>query len=399
MPAAVSSPIPAALHQLAHPDDLPPAVTDGAGLLGDLREHLIGVPDPRARRGVRHTFISILLVAAAAVLTGARSFTAIGEWAADAPQHVLKTLGTRRDRHHDRYRAPDEATLRRALQAVDGDLLDTAIGAWLSGQAGTVTAIAVDGKTLRGTCDQTGQDGVHLLAAMTHDDGIVVSQQEVDGKTNEITCFQPLLDTVDLAGVVVTADAIHTQRSHASYLVAERGADYLLIVKANQPNLFTQLDSLDWDTPSLHTTENIGHGRIERRTIQVQPAPQNVDFPHVAQVFLIERYVTDTASGKNSAIAVLGITSCDVTQADAPQIAAYTRNHWHIENKLHYVRDVTYTEDASQTRTRNGPRIMASFRNLAISILRLTGKTNIAAALRHNARDYTRPLQLLQIIP
>jgi hypothetical protein len=93
MPAAVSSPIPAALHQLAHPDDLPPAVTDGPGQLGDLREHLIGVPDPRARRGVRHTFMSILLVAAAAVLAGARSFIAIGEWAGDAPQHVLKTLG------------------------------------------------------------------------------------------------------------------------------------------------------------------------------------------------------------------------------------------------------------------------------------------------------------------
>jgi predicted transposase YbfD/YdcC len=235
-----------------------------------------------------------------------------------------------------------------------------------------VTAIAVDGKTLRGTCDETGQ-GVHLLAAMTHDDGIVVSQREVDGKTNEITCFQPLLDSVDLAGVVVTADAIHTQRSHASYLV-ERGADYLLIVKANQPNLFTQLDSLNWNLLPLHTNENTGHGRIERRTIQVQPAPANIDFPHAAQAFLIERYVTDTASGKNSAIAVLGITSCDTTQADAPQIAAHTRNHWHIENKLHYVRDVTYTEDASQVRTRNGPRIMASLRNLAISALRLTGK-------------------------
>jgi predicted transposase YbfD/YdcC len=397
MPAAVSSPIPAALHQLARPDDLPPAVTDGPGQLGDLREHLAGVPDPRARRGVRHTFMSILLLAAAAVLAGARSFTAIGEWAGDAPQHVLKTLGARRDRHHGRYQAPEEATLRRALQAVDGDLLDTAIGAWLTSGASTVTAIAVDGKTLRGTCDETGQ-GVHLLAAMTHDDGIVVSQREVDGKTNEITCFQPLLDSVDLAGVVVTADAIHTQRSHASYLV-ERGADYLLIVKANQPNLFTQLDSLNWNLLPLHTNQNTGHGRIERRTIQVQPAPANIDFPHAAQAFLIERYVTDTASGKNSAIAVLGITSCDTTQADAPQIAAHTRNHWHIENKLHYVRDVTYHEDASQVRTHNGPRIMASLRNLAISILRLTGKTNIAAALRHNARDHTRPLHLLHINP
>jgi predicted transposase YbfD/YdcC len=342
--------------------------------------------------------MSILLLAAASVLAGARSFTAIGEWAGDAPQDVLKTLGARRDRLHGRYRAPEEATLRRALQAVDGDLLDTAIGAWLSSLAGAVTAIAVDGKTLRGTCDETGQ-GVHLLAAMTHDSGIVVSQREVDGKTNEITCFQPLLDTVDLAGVVVTADALHTQRSHASYLVEERGADYVLIVKENQPNLFAQLDSLNWDLLPLHTNKNTGHGRIECRTIQVQPAPENIDFPHAAQVFLIERYVTDTASGKNTAIAVLGITSCDTARANAPQIAAHTRKHWHIENKLHYIRDVTYHEDASQIHTGNGPRVMATLRNLAISILRLAGKTNIAAALRHNARDFTRPLHLLHINP
>ena len=158
---------------------------------------------------------------------------------------------------------------------------------------------------------------VVLLAAMTHDSGIVVSQREVGGKTNEITCFQPLLDTVDLAGVMVTADAMHTQRTHASYLVEERGADYVLIVKANQPNLFAQLDSLDWSTTPLHTTENTGHGRAERRTIRVRPAPEDIDFPHAAQVFLIERYVTDTKTGKNSAIAVLGITSRDATRASA----------------------------------------------------------------------------------
>jgi hypothetical protein len=102
---------------------------------------------------------------------------------------------------------------------------------------------------------------------------------------------------------------------------------------------------------------------------------------------------------KNSAIAVLGITSRGTSRADATQIATYAREHWSIENKLHYVRDVTYGEDASRTRTDNGPRAMASLRNLAISILRLAGKTNIAAALRQNGRDFTRPLQLLRINP
>jgi predicted transposase YbfD/YdcC len=343
--------------------------------------------------------MSILLVTASAVLAGARSFTAIGEWAADAPQHVLEMLGARWDLRRGLYRPPDEATLRRVLHAVDGDLLDAAIGAWLSSWAGAWGALAVDGKTLRGTCDEAGQGGVHLLAAATHSSGIVVTQREVGEKTNEITCFEDLLDTVDLTGVMVTADALHTQRTHATYLVDERGADYLLIVKANQPTLFAQLESLNWDDIPTHTTKNIEHGRNERRTIRVRPAPDDINFPRVSQAILIERYVTDVKTKKTSAVAVLGITSRDATRADAPQLAIYAREHWSIENKLHYVRDVTYGEDASQVRTLNGPRVMASFRNLAIGTLRLAGETNIAAALRHTARAFTRPLQLLRICP
>lgn len=371
--------------------------------VADLREYLVLVPDPRDRRGVRHTIVSILLITAAAVTTGARSFTAIGEWAADAPQHVLAVLRARWDRRREIYCAPDEATLRRALQALDGDALDIAIGAWLADREDACheqvpRVIAVDGKTLRGTCDETGQ-GVHLLAAMTHRSGIVLAQQEVDGKTNEITCFEPLLSTVDLAGAVITADAMHTQRGHARYLVEERGADYVLTVKDNQPTLFAKLDALPWASIPVHTTNNTGHGRIERRTIAVQPAPEDIDFPHAAQAFLVERYVTDTVTQKSSAIAVLGLTSLTDTQADAARIATYLRQHWGIENKLHYVRDVTYGEDASQVRTRNAPRVMASFRNLTISTLRLAGHTNIAAALRQTSRQFTRPLELLGIRP
>lgn len=105
-----------------------------------------------------------------------------------------------------------------------------------------------------------------------------------------------------------------------------------------------------------------GHGRVERRTIRVQPAPEGIAFPYTAQVFLVERYVTDTASGKHSAVAVLGVTSLATTRASAADIASHVRKHWRIENKLHYVRDVTYGEDASRVRTGNGPRVMASFR-------------------------------------
>jgi predicted transposase YbfD/YdcC len=386
----------------------------GPDTVADLREHLAVVPDPRERRGVRHTVGSILAIAAAAVAAESRSFTAIGEWAADASQKVLARLGARRDQHGV-YQAPNEATVRRVLQAVDPDALDAAISAWLAGchtetTAGQaeqpavesaerpppLSAVAVDGKTLRGTCGRDGAGGVHLLAAMTHKSGFVVAQVQVVDKTSEVAWFAPLLDQVDLAGMVVTADALHTVAGHARYLVG-RDADYVFIVKENQHRLYTLLDGLPWQQIPAHTTTNTGHGRHERRTIQVQPAPENVGFPHTAQVFLIERYITDTATGKISAVAVLGVTSLTTDQTDPARLARLVREHWEIENRLHWIRDVTYREDASRVRTGNAPRVMASLRNLAINAFRLTGHTNIAAALRTMTRDATRPLTLLGI--
>ncbi|WP_436502077.1 ISAs1 family transposase [Actinokineospora sp. HUAS TT18] len=156
---------------------------------------------------------------------------------------------------------------------------------------------------------------------------------------------------------------------------------------------------MPWHDAPRHTTTDRGHYRVERRTIQVLPAPEGIVFPHAAQALLIERYVTDLAGNPISAIAALGITSLPEHRADPPRIAQLVRDHWGIENKLHYVRDVTYREDASRVRTGNAPRVMAGFRNLAVSALRLAGTTNIAAALRAAARDYRRPLTLLGIRP
>jgi len=387
--------------------------------MADLRKHLAVVPDPRKRRGVRHTMCSILVIAAVAVAAGARSFAAIGEWAADAPQRVLAALGARHDPRRGVYRAPCEATVRRVLQAVDPDTVDTAIGTWLAQRAGRTpgqdtpgqenmsgqenmpgVAIAVDGKTLRGTCGRDGSGGVHLLSAMTHHTATrgatVVAQVQVQGKTSEVAWFAPLLDQVDLTGVVLTADALHTVRDHARYLTG-RGADYVFIVKENQHRLYDLLDRLPWSAAPVHTTTDTGHGRIERRTIQVLPAPVDVGFPGAAQVFLIERYITDRATGQISAVAVLGVTSLTAQRAGPTQIVGYVRGHWGIENRLHWVRDVTYGEDASRVRTGTAPRVMAGMRNLAISALRLAGHTNIAKELRHMARDATRPPTLLGI--
>jgi predicted transposase YbfD/YdcC len=342
----------------------------------------------------------VLAVAAAAMLAGHRSVAAIAEWAADAPPHVLAALGTRGDPLSGAWQAPSAATIRRVLARIDADLLDHTLGAWLAGQLHPPgrhrrRAIAVDGKTLRGSADHDGH-AVKLLAAMDHTDGAVVAQRKVDAATNEITLFQPLLDRLDLTDVVVTADALHTQRAHAEYLVGRR-AHYLLVVKANQPTLHAQLAGLAWrDIPVMDRTRDHAHGRIELRTLKVA-AVAGLGFPHAAQAIQVTRRAREPASRRWRTETVYAVTSLALGSASPAQLADYLRGHWSIENQLHWVRDMTFAEDASRARTGNLPHTMASLRNLAISVLRLTGHANIAAALRHSGRDPTRPLALLSI--
>lgn len=223
---------------------------------------------------------------------------------------------------------------------------------------------------------------MHLLAAMDHATGGVLAQTQVDGKTNEITRFRPLLDGLDLAGQVVTADALHTQREQADWLVTAKHAAYVLMVKANQPALYHQLKILPWrDIPVADHTRDRGHGRVETRRLQVTTVA-GLDFPHAAQALRITRRVRPLASRHWRTVTVYAVTSLAAAQAHPARLADWIRGHWGIE-ALHHIRDVTFAEDASQTRTGTAPRAMASLRNLAIGVLR--GHHNIAAALRRNA--------------
>ncbi|MED7948859.1 ISAs1 family transposase [Streptomyces sp. BE303] len=393
MPADASSLIPPALDQLReHPRATPEEVP---GLL----ERLAEVPDPRDPRGVRHTLAVVLALTACAVLAGATSLLAVGEWIGDAPTHVLEQLGIRPDPLLPQRLLPAETTVRRLLARIDGDALDRAVGRWLADRRPTTATsadlrgLAVDGKSLRGAARATGRK-IHLLAALEHTTGLVLAQLDVGEKTNEITCFQPLLDTVaDLAGVVVTSDAMHTQREHAEYLL-DRKAHYIVIVKGNQKNLRKQLKSLPWKhIPLLGRTRSTGHGRSEIRRIKVATV-NNLLFPSAQQAIQIKRRRTDRKTGKTTVKTVYAVTNLAAEEATAVQLAKLIRDHWRIET-LHHVRDTTFAEDASQLRTGNAPRAMATWRNLAIGTLKLAGVTNIAAALRRNARDATRPLALL----
>jgi predicted transposase YbfD/YdcC len=399
VPARSSSPIPAAARAAA-PAELAPARCHS------LLEDLAQLTDPRQRRGRRHALGMVVAVAVAAVLSGARSLVAIGEWAQDAPRPVLAALGVRRDPLTGAPTPPGEATVRRVLARIDPAALDRVIGTWLAGQpalAGPAPspghrpqrAVAVDGKTLRGSGHHPSSP-VHLLAAMDHASRAVLAQAQVEATSNEIARFRPLLDPLDLSVTVITADAMHTQREHAEWLVTHKHAAYILLVKANQPTLHQQLKRLPWRQILIaDTTRDRGHGRVEVRRLQVTTVA-GLGFPHAAQAIRITRRVRPLDGRRWRTVTVYAITSLTAAQTSPARLADWIRGHWAIE-ALHHIRDVTFAEDASQIRTGSAPHAMASLRNLAIGILRRHGDRNIAAALRYHARDATRVLPLLGI--
>lgn len=310
--------------------------------------------------------------------------------------------------------APGKTTIWRVLSGTDADTLDDAIGTWLTttllagigtdthmgGDIEMLTHLRLDGKTVRGAKDTDGNQR-HLLAVMMGPPqrAVVAAQAEVDGaKPRESITARDLLARLDLNGTVLTADALHTVKATAN-LIRAQGGHFVLPVKENRSALFDALDALPWrDVPITHTSTDIGHGRITTRTIQVRPAPPDLPFPHVSQVWLIERYVTTTDGTPLSAIAQLGIASPDTGMATPADLARYNRDQWGIE-VLHWIRDTLYREDHSRIRTRSGPRVMAALRNLAIGALRLAGRTDITEATRWACRNMTRPFTILGLNP
>jgi predicted transposase YbfD/YdcC len=251
--------------------------------------------------------------------------------------------------------------------------------------------VAVDGKQLRGTRAGGGK-AVWPIAAMDHA-GTVIAQGQVDARGNETPAFVPLPDGLALENAVVTADAAHTQHANGLWL-RERDAHYIAVVKRNHPSLYEQLKNLPWaDVPVDHQDRTKGRGRLEIRHLKTV-AFRHLDYPGVRQALRVMRWRNDLTSKKITIERIYFVTSLPPGAATGAQIADWIRGHWKIENQLHHVRDTTFAEDASTTRTGNLPRVMATLRNLAISTLRQDGRTNIAAATRHHARHPHRPLAI-----
>ncbi|HSF31287.1 MAG TPA: ISAs1 family transposase [Candidatus Tectomicrobia bacterium] len=370
-----------------------------------LVDTLHDIPDPRHPRGRRHPLVAILALMCVAMLCGYRSYRAIAHGGRCYGQPLMRALG------FTRAKTPCAATLYHVLRQLDSTLVEASLGAWaesiltaLPPPPGELEAMAIDGKTLRGSRKQ-GAPAAHLLSVLSHRLGLTLWQQAVADKTHEIPVLEEVLQGLVVEGRVITVDALLTQRAIAQRIVAG-GGDYVMVVKGNQPQLHQDIHLLFQDTfaqaaPMVAAeTVDIGHGRIEQRRLTASTALVGYhDWPGLAQVFQLERHVTLKASRAQRADVVYGVTSLSPEQTGPERLLGLIRQHWQIENQVHWVRDVTFEEDRSQVRGGSIPQVMAAFRNTAIGLMHWAGETNIAAACRRFAAQPWSALALIGITP
>lgn len=383
------------------------AVTDGP-VLPSLYAYLAQVPDHRDPRGVRHPLVAVLALVCCALLCGARHLTAIAEWGRNHPGALTAALG------FTRPRTPACSTLHGVLQGLARPALEAQSRAWVAAVEEYLAratpalgeeALALDGKTLRGAL-KLEADVTALVTALGHRLGLTAGAVEVrDG--DEIAAVETLLKQLVRPGTVVTVDALHTQRDTAQ-LVVGQGGHYLMTVKGNQPDLHAAIQTLfapehaaDQDRVSVWDTDT-GHGRIESRWLQTLPVLPEAPLalrtrPGAAQVFVVARQTWKRKQRVAHQEVVYGITSLTREQAGPEDLLRLVRGHWRIEVRSHYIRDVTYGEDACLVRTGKLPQVLAVLRTAVISRFRMDGVTNIAKETRRLAAQAADCLRLLGI--
>ena len=373
---------------------------DAAGVVGagavsreGIWQRLHAMGEHRGRRG-RVYPLAVLAAVWLCALTAAGHdrVTAVIEWLAGTTEEERRRPRLPYD-PFDGYRLPSESTIRRFLNDTDDArlaraLLDppladpappTAVLPEVAGE--TVRAVyALDGKTSRGAKRADGRQ-VQLVGVADQATGRLVNQHEVDSKSNETKAFRPVLEPLDLARDLLTFDAPHTVRDNLDWLVTDKKAHYLAVVKGNQPTLRAFLAGLPWaDVPVADTTHDHGHGRDETRTLKAATV-EHAEFPHARQAVRIQRWRREKG-GKPSRETVYGITDLAFEQASAGFLADAARGQWIIENRQHHVRDVTFGEDASRSRTHRGPANLAIFRATVAHAVRAAGHRYVPAGRR-----------------
>jgi predicted transposase YbfD/YdcC len=363
------------------------------------------VADPRRRQGTRYSLAAILALAVVAILANHLSVAAIAQWGAEQEPSRQRALGFRVGA------TPHQSTLQRLFAKLNPDRLGSVLSRACALRVAPPSTrgsqgVAVDGKAQRGRLAADPAAGVvHALTAFCHDQQIVLSQVPITTTTAkaeaELTVVPEVVAALDWHGRIFTGDALYCQRAVCQH-VLERGGDYLILVKENQPALFNNIRllfeppepiPLD-DRREARTCEN-GHGRHHetRHLIASTDLRGYLDWPGHAQVFRWER--TWQAKGIDHQVVRYGITSLPPDIADPARLLAVKRGHWQIENSLHRPKDVALGEDASLIHSANGPDVLAILRNLALSLLHAAGIHTIAAQLRHFS---AHPEEVLQFV-
>jgi len=358
---------------------------------------LADVRDPRRRQGQRYSMRHLLLFSVLAVLTGATSY-----------QGIITFIALQRERLNTVFgasfrRAPAVNTLRHLFLTLGRDDLEAAFRrharALNTRMPEAMRTIALDGKTLRGSFDHLNDStAAHLLSAFASDAALVLAHQDLAGAPDEIPAVPRLIAELGLTGVLFTADALHCQKEGFAR-AAETGNALLVRVKDNQPTLHAALAGLCAEQRPFSRDERVDrrrHGRQEHRCVEVFDTAGHLDAPWQPLIACVARvsrltYTKDTRSGLWPTREEIGYYACQIRR-DAKSLAQAIRAHWGIENRDHYVRDVTLGEDGSRIRKR--PGVMARIRSVALNILRANGVQNVSQALYTNALSFDRLLAL-----
>jgi predicted transposase YbfD/YdcC len=348
--------------------------------LHTLSELLEAIPDPRGKHGLRYDLPFLLTCLIAALLCNCNSTESVSQWCREHEALLRQIFGPRL------FLTPSGSLYRWLLPQLDVESFERVISTWVraTSHATARDPLAVDGKTVRGA-RTVERDAPHLLSCFTHQSQEVWAQVAVGEKTNEIPEARKLLPTLPIQGRVCTFDALHAHRQLWN-LLRSKQAYPLFVIKGNEPTLQADLVTYFADPyAQLQRAETLDRqrGRLERRAIQVSAemgAYLQTDWPGVTHVAQLTRTRTEKGQTTVEVAYLLAILPPD---SDVPQsLLALSRGHWGIENRLHYVRDVTFAEDRSRIRTGHAPQLLAACRNLAITLIHRSGSSLIAAARR-----------------
>lgn len=381
-----------------------------------LLAYLVRIPDPRKARGQRYEWLYLLTLIAVAMLNGESTLVGISQWVSTHGTELVQSL------RPACRRTPSLSTLRRVLCRVSVGALEAAVGAYVRslqverGELGSITTQtgmrlqgqAVDGKTVR--CATAHGPVVHLVAVVSHEDGLVLRQQNVRAKLSEPTAAHALLEQLPLTKTVTTFDALHTSRKQAEQLRAG-GGHYLFVVKRNQQALYAEIDEVFATLPPANaddaevwqyetlTLDEQGHGRTTHYQLERITALNGyLDFPDVGQVVRRTRRVYYHHTRKTSQHCEYLITSLTPSDVSLEQVAQLRRRHWSIENNTHYPRDVSFGEDRCQVHSGTAPQACAALRNAVAALLHIEGWPYLPNAFRFCRSNLQTTLRYLGIL-